>query len=369
LEEVESFVGPQVLREVHLAGGGRAFNGIDEYVDLETPTLNGKHLRLKLASFSALYSELKKLRIPIVGCDFFHTQDQASGLVPPEWRVTSVTGPAWLCADQGHNWSFIQNSAFDANNGFLCDLASRLSHQIRACEWRVRELSNCYAKQLASSLPRNYKESALFLDGNTSQCYMAFQSFLIDACILRDYFCEFYAAVILGENKIAKSSIASIGGLMSHFKKNPPNDAVGKELHASANNGQWLCELGAYRNLVVHAAPLSQAGESLYAVVRHFPLPQGEKLPAIKLPIPKNASNLREARNNGDYFENVDFARFSNSVKDVENCNDALEYSHLCMQLLGALSESIAKISPLKPTIPIAKPLPGTLKITPLGDE
>ncbi|WP_312904198.1 hypothetical protein [Stutzerimonas nitrititolerans] len=362
MEETEFFDGPQVLRELHLAGGCRALNGMDQYVELDTATLNGKSVKIRFEKFGALYAEVKKLRIPIVGCDFFLTQEQASGLLPPEWRVTSVSGPQWLCADQGHNWSFIQNSAFEEKNGVLCDLASRLSHQIRACEWRVRELSNCYAKQLASSIPRNYKESSLFLDGNTAQCYMAFQSFLIDACILRDYFCEFYAATIL------EKDIASIGGLINHFKKNPPDDSAGKELHASAINGQWLCELGAYRNLVVHAAPLSQAGESLYAVARHFPLPEGEKLPAVKLPIPKNPSSLRDARNNGGYFENVDFARFSNSVKDVENCNDALEYSHLCMQLLGALSGSIAKVSPLKPTIPIAKPLPGTLKITPIGE-
>lgn len=368
MKAVESFDGPMVLRELHLAGGCRALNGMDQYVDLNIPTLSGRNIRVKIASFPSLYHEVKKLRIPIIGCDFFHDPNQVSGLVPPEWRVKSASGPIWLCTDQGHEWAFIKNSAFEEKNGILCDLASRLSHQIRACEWRLRELSECYARQLASSLPKKYNRSSLFLDGNTSLCYMAFQSFLIDACILRDYLCEFYAAVVLSGPNATKEKISAVGGLIKHFDKKPPSDAVGKAILASTKRGQWLCELGAYRNLVVHAAPLSQAGESLYAVVRHYALPQGEILSTVKLPIPKSPSGLREARDNKSYFQDVGIARFSNSVKDVENCADALEYSHLCMQLLGALSDSIAKISPLKPSIPLVRPLPGTFKVTPMGD-
>lgn len=354
-----------VLRELHLSGGGRVFNGMDQKTIISPLTNNKKEIIITLKRFSDLFKDVKILGLNIVGCDFFTSPEEAKSLHPPQWRTRCATNSTWLCTEQGHEWSFIANSAFKAKNGILCDIASRLSHQIRACEWRVRQLSECYADQLRSRSNNVYDNGARFKNGYTSLCYLALQAFLVDACILRDYLAEFYWEAIQDKENCKPVKITTLGGLVKQWGSNPPTEAPGKEIAASAKKGQWLFELGAYRDLVVHTAPLAQAGKSLYAVSRYFNLPRGEVLPGVKLPLPNSPAELSAERATGRYFlgSELNFARFINAIEDIDDCQDALEYSHLCMQLLSAMSQSISKASPVKPEMPIIIPIAGSFKI------
>lgn len=355
-----------VLRELHLSGGGRVFNGMDQKAIIRPLTNNKKEIVITLKQFTDLFKDVKTLGLNIVGCDFFTSPEEAKSLHPPQWRTRCATNSTWLCTEQGHEWSFIANSAFNAKNGILCDIASRLSHQIRACEWRVRQLSECYADQLRSRSNNIYDNGTRFKNGYTSLCYLALQAFLVDACILRDYLAEFYWEAIQNKENCKPIKITTLKGLLTQWKSNPPTEAAGKEMAISAQKGQWLFELGAYRNLVVHTAPLAQAGKNLYAVDRHFNLPRGEVLPGVKLPLPNSPSELSAERATGKYFlgSELNFARFINAIEDVNDCQDALEYSHLCMQLLSAISQSISKASPVKPEIPLIIPIAGSFKIS-----
>ena len=183
----------QVVREVHLLGGGRALNGMDPSVNIRPNAVSGKLAVVTLKSFGSLYSDLKLLGLEPIGCDFITTTEAAEGQSPPEWRSRNIVSPTWLCADQGHEWSFIANAAFKQKKGYLYDIASRISHQIRACEWRLRQLSEAYAEQLSSRLQsKSFQEGQRFLNGYTSLCYLALHSFLVEACVLRDYLAEFY---------------------------------------------------------------------------------------------------------------------------------------------------------------------------------
>lgn len=346
-----------VLRELHLHGGARLFNGMDPKANLRPNTVSNRGMQITLKSFESLYSEVKKLGLSVIGCDFFHTEESAKGLSPPEWRSKNLaSAPSWLCADQGHEWSFIANGAFKQKNGLMYDMASRISHQLRTCEWRLRQLSEAYSDQLTGRIQsKPFKADQRFLDGYTPLCYLALQSFLVDACVLRDYISEFYSEVVIRGSNSEFNKITTLSGLLKKWRNQPPTDSVGREINASAKSGEWLFELGAYRDLVVHVAPLANAGKTLFAVTKTLKLPQGELLPVVKLPLPSNPADLKNQRVTGRYFQDPEltFARFKNIMEDDASNRDALEYAHLCMQQLGALAASISKISPIRPEIPL----------------
>lgn len=348
-----------VLRELHLYGGGRVLNGMDQTADLRPHAMNGKSASLNIKSYGGFYGDIRRLGLQIVGCDFFHTEEQAKSFDPPEWRSINLASPAWLCADQGHDWSFIANSAFLQRDGLFYDIASRISHQIRACEWRLRQLSEAYSDQLNGRLlSKSFKTNERFLDGYTSLCYLALHSFLVDACTLRDYLSEFYSEAIIRKDDPSAKKITALSGLLKVWPSQPPQDKAGKELRTSSLPGNWLYELGAYRDLVVHVAPLANAAKTLMAFTKIIEF-QGELLPAIQLPIPNKPAMVKNSRTTGQYFDDPDlnFARGLNFIEDMESSRDALEYAHISMQQLGALCSSIAGISPFAPKVPLIKPI------------
>ncbi|SDU07709.1 hypothetical protein [Pseudomonas orientalis] len=354
-----------VLRELHLYGGGRVLNGMDQKADLRPSAMSGKIASLNIKSYGSFYGDVKRLGFQIIGCDFFHTEDQAKSFSPPEWRCLNTAGsPTWLCTDQGHDWSFIANTAFLQRSGVFYDMASRISHQIKACEWRLRQLSEAYSDQLNGRLfSKTFKANERFLDGHTSLCYLALQSFLVDGCTLRDYLCEFYSEAIIRKKDPSAPKITALSGLLKFWRSNPPHDKAGKELRASSLPDNWLYELGAYRDLVVHVAPLANAAKTLLAFTKTIEF-QGELLPAIQLPIPLKPAEIKSSRTTGQYFDdpNLNFARGLNFIEDMESSRDALEYAHISMQQLGALCSSVSHISPFAPEVPIVTPI--NLKVT-----
>jgi hypothetical protein len=354
-----------VLRELHLYGGGRVLNGMDQTADLRPNAMSGKSASLNIKSYGSFYGDIRRLGLQIVGCDFFHTEEQAKSFAPPEWRsINLAASPAWLCAGQGHDWSFIANAAFLQRNGLFYDIASRISHQIRACEWRLRQLSEAYSDQLNGRLlSKSFKTNDRFLDGHTSLCYLALHSFLVDACTLRDYLSEFYSEAMIRKDDPSAKKITALSGLLKVWPSQPPQDKAGKELRASSLPDNWLYELGAYRDLVVHVAPLASAAKTLLAFTKTIEF-QGELLPAIQLPIPIKPAKVKNSRTTGQYFDGRDlnFARGLNFIEDRESSRDALEYAHVSMQQLGALCSSIAGISPFAPEVPLITPI--NFKIT-----
>ncbi|MGQ7814122.1 hypothetical protein ACUTAH_00320 [Metapseudomonas furukawaii] len=344
-----------VIREVHLLGGCRAINYIEPKVSLVPNTTGSKVASFELRGFGQLFYALRDLKLGVVGCDFFTHNDEVFGINPPQWRSINLVFPTWLCTDQGQEWSFISHSAFKNKEAVLCDVASRISHQLRSCEWRLRQLSESYREQLNSEIKgRGFEEGRRFANGYTELCYLSFQSFLVDACILRDYLSEFYWLVTCGGDGGA-GKVTTLSGLLRKWKDSPPRDKVGRQLHASAKPGQWMFDLGAYRDLVVHSAPLAKADRTLYAVCQSLAVTGGERLPGIKLPVPNNPSEIKGSRSSGRYFDDpeLNFARFSNALENVDDAKDALEYAHLSMQLLGAMAKSVSDISPLRPEMPI----------------
>lgn len=117
------------------------------------------------------------------------------------------------------------------------------------------------------------------------------------------------------------------------------------------SNGGWLYELGHYRDLVMHSAPINIASHRLFAIKQSIMLPQNKELPSVRFPLPANPEKLYSERckknNFNKLIENMkELYRISISESGEYDC---LEYAHKVFGLLTNLSLQVAKQSPYKP--------------------
>jgi hypothetical protein len=350
------------VREVHISGGIRALSYDRSCNFLYPGNMTGEKIAIEIQKYSSLFSDIRRLGLEVVGCDFF---TGAPSEAPPEWRSKSSSSSGWLTWEQCRDWSFIANGAFRGGDSKLYDIATRISHQLRSCEWRVRQLSESYMDQLNAKLKSgNFKSDQRFLDGFTEICYLAAQTFLVDACTLRDYLIEFYWHV----KPTSAANITSIGSLLKHWKKSPPLDSHGLKIQEISSEGGWLDLLGSYRNLIIHAAPLATAGATLYAVTGVVQLSSSGYLPFVKLPLPSDPGKLKDDRNSGKHFDDPELrrARFYNIIESAEAASalDSLSYANSCLEKLSIWAASLAELSPVEAEMPVIVPIAGSLKIT-----
>jgi hypothetical protein len=348
---------PPVIRIAHLQGGLRAINELDDQVRFVDHDDSDGKIELRLESFGSLFSVIEQAGIQVLGCDFLTHEDQLAGVSPPEWRsFNRYHKNPWLSANQSDHWSFVAHGAFKNKVGLLWDIARRISHQLRACNWRLRQLSESYRDQ-----SRRYVKTEKFVEGNrfadeyTSFCYLALHAFLIEACVLRDYIAEFYAfnATYIG-SPISSKKITTMGSLAKALKQLDPFDQLGLELKKVTSEKEWLSELGAYRDLIIHAAPLASAGRSSFAVQRSFTLLQVHKIKGIKLPLPNDPVALFQEQYSGSRFAdpNMNFARFKGIDTNHDSMRDGLEYAHNCFLKLCVLAESASLLTSVVAEMP-----------------
>lgn len=350
------------VREVHISGGIRVLSYDRSCNFLYPGDMAGEKTTIEIQKYSSLFSDIKRLGLEVVGCDFFTGSHLEA---PPEWRSKPSSSLGWLTWEQGRDWSFIAHGAFRKGDSKLYDVATRISHQLRSCEWRVRQLSESYMDQLNSKLKSgDFKSDQRFLDGFTELCYLAAQTFLIDACTLRDYLIEFYWHV----KPTGTANITSIGSLLKHWKKTPPLDPHGVKIQEISSKGNWLDILGSYRNLIIHAAPLATAGATLYAITGTVQLSNSEYLPFVKLPLPSDPAKLKDDRSSGKHFDDPSLrrARFHNIIESTEAVSalDSLTYANSCLEKLSIWAASLAELSPVEAEMPVIVPIAGSLKIT-----
>lgn len=274
------------IRSIHLQGGCRA-NDVKGW-SLSCSHPNGEVAQLTAANFYHAYAALRDAGFLIIGADFYFELEQVDGRRLPSWRAYHRVGAtSWPCAEQADQWSFIAHSAFRVQNGLLWDVASRVSYQMRVCDWRLRQVSESYRDQLHATVrSREFDEGRRFQDGFTWLGYLAIHAFLVDACILRDYLCE-YRALLLTQSGARKfrGKITRMGSLKKHFlSKDSLTAPIDQAMNQASDPGGWLHLLGNYRDLVVHYAPLANAGHDLYALCETIPFQGQITLPAIKLP-------------------------------------------------------------------------------------
>lgn len=341
-------------RVVHIKGGIRAVNKYGPPVHLHPEALNNKLATFETRSYGSLFNSLETRQLPIIGVEFYTYSHQFEGTALPEWRVFSRdASTVWGNEEGSQLWSNIGTGAHKEKNGRLWDVASRVSHQLGVCSWRLKEISESYKDQLNTLVKKNeFEACSRFSDRYTWLCYMAIQSFLFDACILRDYLAEYAAHYVFGGLIIGKTpNVSSLSGLRKIIlNKAESDDELFREFRDITGDDGWLKILGSYRDLVAHSAPLAQAEKRLFAICETLPI-NDDKLPIICCPIPKNPLEIAASRSKGDLFEDFEkqFKLFVGMATEEGPHIDGLDYCHEVMSELSKLANKLGGRSPVKP--------------------
>jgi hypothetical protein len=347
------------VRIVHLTGGCRAYNGFDPLLEFEPAMVSGQEVRMNIREYKSLYDDLGRAGLAIIGCDFISSSLEAKALIPTDWRTFhSWPGTIWLCQEEIDRWSGIGYAGSKAKKPGLRDIARRVSHQLRVCAWRLRQISEGYQEQLhAQTADGEFRSGIRFEDGFTWLGYLSIQAFLVDACVLRDYLAEFYAMYACPEPDLLVSGpqITSMSGLKKRvLDKLSSTNPVTHELKLATSKGGWLHLLGAYRDLVVHCVPLAKSDSSLKALTTELSIQGAGMLPAVSLPLPNDPLAISQSRAAGAHLTTLEdeLSLFVKANRGAAPSKDGLIYAYICLDNLTKLVHNISAHSPLPPEIP-----------------
>lgn len=335
-------------RIFHLIGGARAFNLEGPAIDFQPPMVSGKICKIHVPRYPDAYGALQSLGLQILGVDCYTNSLELKGMAPPDWRIFCRGWPSTTLAQ---TWSMIAHGGFEQKNAAVLDVATRLSQQVRTCNWQLRQVSQAYEQQLLSRAKQKEVETgSRFVDGFTGLAYIAVQSYLVDACTLRDYLAEFLARVVWATHlSEPERKINTMSRLRDVFKVIPRPNRLVDTVVAATTPGGWLHRLSAYRNLVVHTAPLSMAGGHWFATIEHRPLPEGQLMPIMRLPLPTDPHAIKAMHTSADQFTdfNERVHAFNRAVKGEVPWVDSLDYLWQTHGQLIELGGEIAKASPV----------------------
>ncbi|HKS10165.1 MAG TPA: hypothetical protein VJS13_11500 [Pyrinomonadaceae bacterium] len=340
-------------RVFHFSGGLRAINWFTPGVHFEPKTLDGKFLQMNSRSFGGTFAELESSGLSIVGVDFYTSRFETEGQSPPQWRTHHSPIRGWPCEDTIQIWRQIAHAAFTRKKGRLWDIASRVAHQLSVCHWRVRDVSEAYKNLLLSCRWDHFKVGRQFKNGFSWLAYSAMQSFLVDACILRDYLAEFAAFFIyVTDTGEPVKKLTTLGSLkrfvLRHIEQTDPLTLSLKM--ATADDG-WLKELGDYRDLIMHSAPLAHGESTGFAVEDEIIISGDHHLPRVLCPIPGSPQEIFAKRTSGAIFDTFQVLSeaFTKAARGESSAKDGLPYMHSVLGELCKLSHLASEQCPVKP--------------------
>jgi hypothetical protein len=306
-----------------------------------------------MRSYGAVYAALQSLGFRVVGADFYSHVLELDGRTPPGWRSYCRTPKtSWPTEETAQEWRNIANAGFKRKDGLLWDTASRIGHQLRVCDRRLRDVSEAYYNQLQAKVRvGDFKVGARFEDGFTWLVYLALQSFLVDACILRDYLAEFAAEYIykrvLGVKDLKVTGMAGLKKKVLDKLSDP--DAFASTIKTAVGDGGWLNILGNYRDLIIHSAPLAQARAKLFARCEELKVPEGVLMPMLRCPIPDSPGAILSARSTRDHFADFEeqFDAFAKAGAGGTPTIDGMDYASEVLGRLSILAKEIGERSPV----------------------
>jgi len=340
---------------IHLPGGLRALQAGSSPLRIDPGSEQGGSLDIHSESGVPVIPQLKKLGLSVIGVRSLSHRWELEGVIPGEWRTFHAgSTKRWISYEGRQKWFEIAHAATKRRLGKLWDIAARISYQIEAYTFRLEETSDQYASQLRSLITRgSFRSGSRFEDILTQRVFLSIQSFLIDACVLRDYLAEFAAVYVYKESAIRITTAASL--IKRVLKDESRNDAISLKLRNATDKHGWLTLLGNYRDLVVHSAPLALAKKRLWVRCEVKSLPDGRALPCVRFPLPIDPRSILETRSEADVYE--DFSalveEFLGPAENDTASKDALEYMHEVFGNLGMLALELISFSPVPPEIPI----------------
>lgn len=345
-------------RIVHLLGGARATVEYGPEVLIFPPNVQRRVTSLSSPTFGSLFTTLRRHGLLPIAVAAKHPGRRGSGLIPSDQRVFLLQGRSWswACRGQSDNWRGIAHAAMDAGDLMLWDLAKRLGYQMEVCEWRLLQISNAYHEQLeavhASSRP--IQAGTRFEDGYTWHVYLALQSFFVDCCIFRDYLAEFVARFVLPEPMKTDQIDSMVGLIKKVLNRETLTDKLLFDLKSFSSSGGWLNTLGAYRDLVVHCAPLARSESMLMAQLVEVPVVGHPPILAVELPLPADPVATQASRKGPDRLKYLEgeIKRLQSVSSGHAPSRDALLYCYEVLCSLTLLSQRMMARSPQEPTIP-----------------
>ena len=344
---------PYCGRTVHLNGGLIAvIEPQSDIITLWPKTNDNKTLEIKIDTFGKLYSALKKYNLNIIGVEFITHHSEFIGEAPTQFRGYANQNVIWPNWDAFQLWGGVSLSSFKHKNGLNYDLSNRISFQLSTINNRLKSLSLAYQRQLnALILKGKFKAGQRFQDGFTDLVYQEFHSYLFDCGILRDNLCEYiYNFSSNGKLKEDGKEITIASGLFKVLKKSPDLSEFEQNMKDCMSKGGWLFELGNYRDLVMHSAPINLTNHQLYAIHEPINLPGGKEVLSVRFPLPADPAKLYSQRCKRSSFDKYieEFDELSRISLEDRGAYDCLEYAHKVFGLLSNLSLQVAKESPVK---------------------
>ncbi|KEZ76134.1 hypothetical protein C41B8_16399 [Salinisphaera hydrothermalis C41B8] len=337
------------MRVVHLLGGGRLVNELGPRAVVHPKPLVGEQASFETDTYAKLFHDAHWAGLEPVGVEFYSHQMQATGEEPPEWkpylrRFTST----WCCDDSAQKWAEIAHVAHQRKLALEWDLSRRIRYQLRTLSWRLFEVSQAYHNQLVGKLASgSFTDGGKFEDGFTAQMYLALHSFLIDACILRDYLADFIAKFILPKESGDFGRFKDMGQFRYKVLGPHKNEGgIASELWEATdeNTNGWLAVLNAYRNIVVHSAPLEHAEARLFAQSYLAPFNGDRRIPAIRCPIPGDPISVKQARSSAADHKSFDELQQSYLMMARQEGYgvDGLEYVWSVAGRISAFSQQVS---------------------------
>jgi hypothetical protein len=343
-----------VTRVVHLVGGLRAANKPGSEVVILLGS-NDPVPTFSVDRYHDLPWVLISLGFKIVGIDYYENSQQIQRYYPATWYpFHSDQRNEDISLNVENQWSWLVNAAFKADKMELMDICSRIAFEIRACNLRLRQLSEAYNVELWSLCEQQQFFPGKIETLNSFNIYLETHDLLRELCTLRDYLAEFVANFVLKSSLKANDRIRVMASLKKEIvKAKIMGNPIASELCEITNESEdgWLAKLSAYRDLVVHYVPLGQATRREFVVKRFLPGGKLENLPSIYFPIPSNPFSVKQIRSKGSPFKTVS-DWIEASKQDDESAPDALEY---CLHSVGnmlSLAGKIAKEAPIFPEMP-----------------
>ncbi len=335
-----------VRRLVHLNGGLKAINNPGAKVSLAPSTIDLKTAQFNLPTYKSLLAILNSLKFKIIGVDYYSHPEQISGIYPPEWysygRLMTASN---LIKDPALSWSNIAFQAERERKYHLADISRRIRFQLKACEVRLRDISQAYNQELTSICRKcDFNDGNHFKSLNTFDIYLAIHSYLYESCSLRNYFAEYISLFVF--KNYPDVNIFTMANLRKKILKSEytSDDFANKLYQATDPKTGWIAKLGHYRDLIVHYVPLPQASNYSYLLQKSVNIDMDKKLPSIMLPLPDNPLEIMGIRNNNSHLtsKEKDQEEFIEKIKQnlMESLNqtDALEYCSYSMEKLMELS-------------------------------
>jgi hypothetical protein len=335
-------------RILHIKGGIRVINDCNNVAQL-SPYKDNNIIKVNIEKYNSLFMEISEMGLHILGVDLYSHPYEYNDIIPPQWKLNiSHNNKPWFIWESIQKWAKLANAGLTNEDGLFLDISNRIRQQLKVCDWRMRDISESYHKILHSIVKSNdYKFDDRFQNQYTWLAYLSIQSFLIDACILRDYIAEFISIYIYNKKDLNVTTANSL--LKNILRKTEQKDELTKYLQDSTAENGWIKILGTYRDVIIHKSPLVIADNQLFSICKKLTLKNIGDVPAIVCPIPSNIKDIQDRRSERCFKNYETRMKHTFLGRDDNDYIDGLDYCFETFKSLVLLLETVSTKSPYNP--------------------